>query len=161
MNIQNWKRSRVGTLKSIYSGVLLCSRLRIWHCHCNGLGWWCGMASILGSGTSICYGHSKEEKENENEKKKVSILGVPVVAQRVTNPMRIHEDVGSTPGLTQWVKNPALPWAVVYCRRGSDPVLLWLRGRPAAVTPIRPLAWELRYAAGEALKKASILTSSK
>ena len=28
-------------------------------------------------------------------------------------------------------------------RCGSDPSLLWLWGRPAAVAPIRPLAWEL------------------
>ena len=30
-----------------------------------------------------------------------------VVAQRVTNPTSIHEDVGLIPGLTQWVKYPA------------------------------------------------------
>ena len=35
------------------------------------------------------------------------ILGVPVVAQGVTNPTNIQKDVGSIPGFTQWVKNPA------------------------------------------------------
>ena len=38
-------------------------------------------------------------------------------------------------------------------RRGSDPVLLWLWCRPAAVAPIGPPAWEPPYAAGAALKK--------
>ena len=38
-------------------------------------------------------------------------------------------------------------------RRGADPVLLWLWCRPAATAPIRPLAFEHPYAAGEALKK--------
>ena len=36
----------------------------------------------------------------------------------------------------------------VGCRCGSDPVLLWLWCRPAAVAPIGPLAWESPYAAG-------------
>ena len=33
-----------------------------------------------------------------------------------------------------------------------DPVLLWLWCRPAAVAPIRPLAWDPPYAVGTALK---------
>ena len=41
----------------------------------------------------------------------------------------------------------------VGCRRGSDPVLLWLWRRPAAKALIRPLAWEPPYTAGAALKK--------
>jgi len=31
----------------------------------------------------------------------------------VMNLASIHEDVGSNPGLTQGVKDPVLPWAVV------------------------------------------------
>ena len=38
-------------------------------------------------------------------------------------------------------------------RHGLDLALLWLWPRPAAVAPIRPLAWEPSYAvAGVALK---------
>ena len=40
----------------------------------------------------------------------------------------------------------------VGCRRGADPKLLRLWHRPAATAPIRPLAWELPYAAGAALE---------
>ena len=31
-------------------------------------------------------------------------------------------------------------------RRGSDPALLWLWLRPAAIAQVRPLAWEPPYA---------------
>ena len=38
-------------------------------------------------------------------------------------------------------------------RHGSDVVLLWLWHRPAAVAPIRPLAWEPPCATGAALER--------
>ena len=38
-------------------------------------------------------------------------------------------------------------------RRGSDPTLLWLWGRPAATAPIGPLAWGPPCATGMALKR--------
>ena len=39
------------------------------------------------------------------------------------------------------------------CRRGLDPVLLWLWCRLAVAAPIQPPAWEFPYAIGMALKK--------
>ena len=48
-----------------------------------------------------------------SDKHKKTHAGVPVVAQWLTNPTSIHEDAGAILGLTQWVKDLALPWAVV------------------------------------------------
>ena len=70
-----------------------------------------------------------------------------------TNPTRNYEVVGSIPGLVQWVKEPTLLVSSgVGCTCSSDPALLWLCCRLAAVAPVWPLAWEPPYAMGVALK---------
>ena len=37
------------------------------------------------------------------------IVGVPIVAQKLTKPTRNHEVTGLIPSLPQWVKDQALP----------------------------------------------------
>ena len=74
--------------------------------------------------------------------------------------------MNSIPGLTQLVKYPELPQAVVQVEdvAGSDVAAqIWhccscgigqhLQHRPAAAAPIQPLAWELPYATGMAIKR--------
>ena len=71
-----------------------------------------------------------------------SLWGSSHCGSVVTNLTGIHEDVGSTPGLAQRVKDPALPEAQV---KFADTawLWLWLWHRPAAAALIRPLDWEL------------------
>ena len=88
------------------------------------------------------------------QKKKKTNPGVPVVVQRVKNWTGIHEDVSLNPGLTLWVKGPALPQAAaqvsdaaqIQCCCGCGVGLwLWL--------PFNPWPGNLHMPLGEALKR--------
>ena len=71
----------------------------------------------------------------------------------MANPTSIHENAGSIPVLTQWVKGSGISMSYgVGHRCGSDLMLLRLWRRSAVAGLLYPLAQELQYAAGAALK---------
>ena len=52
-----------------------------------------------------------KKKKKERKKEKVELQEFLLwLRSALTNPTRIHEDVGSIPDLTQWVKSLVWPW---------------------------------------------------
>ena len=71
------------------------------------------------------------------------MLGSSHCGSVVTNSTSIHEDVGLIPGLSQWVKDPALPVSCsVGHRHRLDLAFLLLWCILAAAAPIQHLVWE-------------------
>ena len=56
----------------------------------------------------------KEDFFRASKLKKNHFYGVPIVAHRIKNPTSVHEDVGSIPGLSLWVRDLVL--SQVQCR---------------------------------------------
>ena len=54
-----------------------------------------------------------QDPDNLAQHLRVKFPRVPIVAQQVKNLSSIHEDEGSIPGLTWWVKDSTLPQAAV------------------------------------------------
>ena len=88
----------------------------------------------------ICWDQVDLHRETLNP----NTSGVPIVARQVKNLTNVHEDVedvGSIPGLAQWVKGSGIALSCsVDCTHGLDLALLWLWCRLAAAAPNQPLA---------------------
>ena len=78
---------------------------------------------------------------------------VPVVAQRVKDQCSLHEDVCQSLTSLNRLRIRHCHKLGIDHRCSSDPVLLLLWLRPAAGAPSEPIAQELLYAMGVAVKR--------
>ena len=117
---------------------------------------------IQNDGTdNIIQKHPALQAINEKNSFQKQAGGSSCCGSVVTNLASIHEDVGSISILLSRLRFQHCHSCDVRRRCNSDPTLLWLWHRPAAMAPIWPLAWELPYASGVTLKKAKKKKSPK
>ena len=69
---------------------------------------------------------------------------------------RLHEDLGSAPGLVQWVTDLALLQAAAQVAEAAGMPCCCGCGIGTVAAPVWPVAWERPYAAGVAIKKKKI-----
>ena len=85
-----------------------CCRLRIWHCHCSGLGHCCGMGLIPGWGTSACLRWVKNPPA-------AAVMRVPSLAQHswLKYPVLLQLRLGCSP----WPGNFHILWVRPWKRK--------------------------------------------
>ena len=157
---------RLVCTRTWFRSLALLSELRIQHCRelwsklqtRFGFGVamvWAGSYSSDSTpsvGTSISCGCSTKEKTVKEKtvkavRLKKDIMGVSIAAQQLmTLTIIMRKQVRSLASLL-------VGWGSGVARHGSDPALLWLWHRPAAIAPTGPLAWEPPCAMSTALKK--------
>ena len=71
------------------------------------------MSNVEDKQSSYPWLHERVQNKDAKDDLKAQEKGSSHCGSAVTKPTSIHEEVGLTPGLTQWVKHLAFPWAVV------------------------------------------------